>query len=153
MWSFSCAARTLINLEVRPNQCIHCRAGCISSLWPSFLWNKLSSHLETQTKHVPELAPMLVPERLGENWLLIADLKRELTTKLDLENNCWSSRVMVRFLQSADLKWDLLICSSRTVPKKLGATMTFTLCSLSYTSSNAVSDYSFGTQETSLTLH
>lgn len=119
MWSFSCAARTLINLEVRPNQCIHCRAGCISSLWPSFLWNKLSSHLETQTKHVPELAPMLVPERLGENWLLIADLKCELTTKLDLENNCWSSRVMVRFLQSADLKWDLLICSSRTVPKKL----------------------------------
>lgn len=85
MWSFSCAARTLINLEVRPNQHTHCKAGCISSLGPSFLWNKLSSHLETQTKHVPELAPMLVPARLGENWLLIADLKCELTTNLILK--------------------------------------------------------------------
>lgn len=47
---------------------------------------------------------MLVPARLGENWLLIAGLKCELTTKLDLENNFWSSHVMVRFPQSADLK-------------------------------------------------
>lgn len=147
--------RKLINLgsQTKSTHALQSWLDFFTSAIFSFLWNELSSHLETQTKQRSRACTNAGTWKTG--WKLAANHRPQVwaNNRLDLENNLWSSRIVVRFLQSADLKWNLLICSSKTVPKKLGATMTFTLCSLSYTSSNAVCDYFFGTQETSLTLH
>lgn len=75
------------------------------------------------------------------------------SNKPDLENNSGSTHVMAYFLHSADLttvRWSLLICSSRIVPKKLGNVMNFSLCSLPYRPSSAIYDYFFGSADTSL---